>query len=177
MDPALALALWLALPLPAERPPAGSLPLRTLAAGNGPIRNQRFGGLAAQTQPVLNLAAAPPRAGSLPPLARAAGGWPMPGLVLASRAPRPRETPAPPPSRTPGRGAAEPPSPPALTAQQSGGSSDRSRRFPLRRESGGTRGACAARLLAQLVPPDGQLDPGREPILGLIEGDSPEPAP
>lgn len=66
---------------------------------------------------------------------------------------------------------------PVLTAQRSGGSNDRSRRFPLRRESGGTRGACAARLLAQLVPADSRLNPGREPILGLIEGDSPEPAP
>ncbi|MEB3168445.1 MAG: hypothetical protein VKK97_06900 [Synechococcaceae cyanobacterium] len=64
-----------------------------------------------------------------------------------------------------------------LTAQSSGGSADRSRRFPLRRESGGTRGACAARLLAHLVPEDGRLDPGPQPILGLIEGDSPEPVP
>ncbi|MEB3156158.1 MAG: hypothetical protein VKO26_01820 [Cyanobacteriota bacterium] len=64
-----------------------------------------------------------------------------------------------------------------LTAQQGGGAADRTRRFPLRREGGGTRGACAARLVAHLVPPDGQLDPGPEPILGLIEGDSPEPVP
>jgi hypothetical protein len=32
-------------------------------------------------------------------------------------------------------------------------------------------------LLAHLVPPDGLLDPGPEPILGLIEGDAPEPVP
>ena len=69
-------------------------------------------------------------------------------------------------------------SPPASAiAQRSGGSPDRTRRFPLRREGGGTRGACAARLLAHLVPPEGLLDPGPEPILGLIEGDSPEPVP
>lgn len=69
-------------------------------------------------------------------------------------------------------------SPPASQiAQQSGGAPDRTRRFPLRREGGGTRGACAARLLAHLVPPDGLLDPGPNPILGLIEGDSPEPVP
>lgn len=67
--------------------------------------------------------------------------------------------------------------PATLTAQQGGGSADRTRRFPLRREGGGTRGACAARLVAHLVPPGGQLDPGPAPILGLIEGDSPEPAP
>lgn len=79
-----------------------------------------------------------------------------------------------PPGRLPLRWS---PAPAALTAQKSGGSADRTRRFPLRREGGGTRGACAARLVAHLVPPDGQLDPGPEPILGLIEGDSPEPVP
>jgi hypothetical protein len=70
-----------------------------------------------------------------------------------------------------------PPAPPLLVAQSDRGSSDRSRRFPLRREGGGTRGACASRLVAHLVPLDGRLDPGARPILGVIEGESPEPAP
>lgn len=50
--------------------------------------------------------------------------------------------------------------------------SDRSRRFPLRRESGGTRSICVSRLLAHLVPVDGQFDPGSGAVIGLIEGDS-----
>ena len=70
-----------------------------------------------------------------------------------------------------------PPPPAALVAQSDRGSPDRSRRFPLRREGGGTRGACASRLVAHLVPLDGRLDPVEGPILGVIEGESPEPAP
>jgi hypothetical protein len=73
-----------------------------------------------------------------------------------------------------------PPSPPPplpLLAQSDRGSLERSRRFPLRREGGGTRGACASRLVAHLVPLDGRFDPGARPILGVIEGESPEPAP
>lgn len=70
-----------------------------------------------------------------------------------------------------------PPPPPLLLAQADRGSPDRSRRFPLRREGGGTRGACASRLVAHLVPLEGRLDPGPLPILGVIEGESPEPAP
>ncbi|MEB3167781.1 MAG: hypothetical protein VKK97_03520 [Synechococcaceae cyanobacterium] len=54
---------------------------------------------------------------------------------------------------------------------------DSSRRFPLRREGGGTRGACAARLLVHLVPPDGHLDPGAAGILGVIEAEAPLPIP
>lgn len=54
---------------------------------------------------------------------------------------------------------------------------DPSRRFPLRREGGGTRGACAARLLAHLVPPDGHLDPGPDGILGVIEAEAPRQIP
>jgi hypothetical protein len=69
-----------------------------------------------------------------------------------------------------------PPPPAPLLAQADRGSSDRSRRFPLRREGGGTRGACASRLVAHLVPPESRLDPGPLPILGVIEGESPEPA-
>lgn len=53
--------------------------------------------------------------------------------------------------------------------------SDRSSRFPLRRESGGTRSACVSRLLAHLVPLDGQFDPGGGAVIGLIEGESPQP--
>lgn len=70
-----------------------------------------------------------------------------------------------------------PPPPAPLVAQADRSSPDRSRRFPLRREGGGTRGACASRLVAHLVPLDGRLDPGSRPILGVIEGESPEPAP
>jgi hypothetical protein len=69
------------------------------------------------------------------------------------------------------------PPPLPLVAQANRSSPDRTRRFPLRREGGGTRGACAARLVAHLVPPDGLLDPGPQPILGVIEGDSPVAVP
>jgi hypothetical protein len=114
---------------------------------------------------------------ALPPLGRVAEALSRNGLVVASRAPRPRQAPGLPAPAPRGPGAAEPPTPPALTAQQSGDSNDRSRRFPLRRESGGTRGACAARLLAHLVPEDGVLIPGPQPLLGVIEGEGPEPVP
>ena len=70
-----------------------------------------------------------------------------------------------------------PPPPAPLVAQADRSSPDRSRRFPLRREGGGTRGACASRLVAHLVPLDGRLDPGSRPILGVIEGESPEMSP
>lgn len=50
---------------------------------------------------------------------------------------------------------------------------DPSRRFPLRREGGGTRTFCAARLVAHLVPQDGHFDPGPGGILGVIEGEAP----
>jgi hypothetical protein len=145
MVSAIALALWLAPPLPLGSAPSGSRPLNTLAAGG------------------------------LPPMGRVVGVLPMAEPVVASRARRPGEAPVLPTLRAPGPGPAEPPTPPPLTAQQSGGSTDRSRRFPLRRESGGTRGACAARLLAHLVPENGLLDPGPQPLLGLIETDGPEP--
>ena len=52
---------------------------------------------------------------------------------------------------------------------------DRSRRFPLRRESGGTRSVCASRLLAHLVPADGQVDLDGLSMVALIEGSSPQP--
>jgi len=55
--------------------------------------------------------------------------------------------------------------------------SDRSSRFPRRREGGGTRSVCAARLLAPLVPAEGRLALGKPPRLGLIEGPAPQPAP
>jgi hypothetical protein len=73
---------------------------------------------------------------------------------------------APPPVPPPG------PRPVELRAQ-----GDRSRRFPLRREGGGSRGACASRLVAHLVPADGVLDVGPRTILGVIEAETPEPAP
>lgn len=52
---------------------------------------------------------------------------------------------------------------------------DRTRRFPLRREGGGTRAACASRLIAHLVPESGEFDPGRGALIGLIEGNTPQP--
>jgi hypothetical protein len=70
-------------------------------------------------------------------------------------------------------GWATPPLPQQPLAQAPSG--DPSRRFPLRREGGGTRSACAARLVAHLVPPDGQIDPGEAGILGVIEGEAPTP--
>lgn len=54
--------------------------------------------------------------------------------------------------------------------------SDSSRRFPLRRESGGTRSVCVSRLLAHLVPVNGLLDPGSAGLIALIEGESPQPS-
>lgn len=54
---------------------------------------------------------------------------------------------------------------------------DRTRRFPLRREGGGTRAACASRLIAHLVPESGELDPGQEVFIGLIEGPTPQSVP
>jgi hypothetical protein len=54
---------------------------------------------------------------------------------------------------------------------------DRTRRFPLRREGGGTRAACASRLIAHLVPETGELDPGNGTLIGLIEGPTPQPMP
>jgi hypothetical protein len=54
---------------------------------------------------------------------------------------------------------------------------ERTRRFPLRREGGGTRAACASRLIAHLVPETGELDPGNGTLIGLIEGAAPQPVP
>jgi hypothetical protein len=78
-------------------------------------------------------------------------------------------SPAPPPSGGSPGGAS--PWPAGPLAQKP--AADASRRFPLRREGGGTRGACAARLLAHLVPPDGHVDPGAAGILGVIEAEAP----
>lgn len=64
--------------------------------------------------------------------------------------------------------------PQSLPLAQAPSGGDPSRRFPLRREGGGTRGACAARLLAHLVPADGHFDPGNDGILGVIEGEAPQ---
>jgi|694.fasta_scaffold00759_30 hypothetical protein len=61
------------------------------------------------------------------------------------------------------------PLPAPLLAQSERGSPDRSRSFPLRREGGGTRGACVLRLVAHLVPEDSRFDPGPRPILAVIE--------
>ncbi|MFM9072788.1 MAG: hypothetical protein ACKOOC_05210 [Cyanobium sp.] len=54
---------------------------------------------------------------------------------------------------------------------------DRTRRFPLRREGGGTRAACASRLVAHLVPEKGELDPGKAVVIGLIEGPTADSVP
>ncbi|MFM9090098.1 MAG: hypothetical protein ACKOPT_18645, partial [Cyanobium sp.] len=54
---------------------------------------------------------------------------------------------------------------------------DRTRRFPLRREGGGTRAACASRLMAHLVAENGELDPGNAALIGLIEGPTPQAVP
>lgn len=54
---------------------------------------------------------------------------------------------------------------------------DRSTSFPLRREGGGTRAACASRLVAHLVPEAGVLDPGVPPLIGLVEGETAQPVP
>jgi len=54
---------------------------------------------------------------------------------------------------------------------------DRTRRFPLRREGGGTRAACASRLVAHLVAETGELDPGNRLVIGLIEGSTPQAVP
>lgn len=66
-----------------------------------------------------------------------------------------------------------PPPPLAGPLAQTPSGGDPSRRFPLRREGGGTRGACAARLVAHLVPPDGHFDPGAGGILAVMEGEAP----
>jgi hypothetical protein len=52
---------------------------------------------------------------------------------------------------------------------------DRSSRFPLRREGGGTRAACASRLVAHLVPETGVLEGDSQGLIGLIEGSIPQP--
>ena len=64
------------------------------------------------------------------------------------------------------------------TVVPSPGQADRSSRFPLRREGGGTRATCASRLVAHLVPEAGVLDGGAEGLIGLIgliEGPTPQP--
>lgn len=66
-----------------------------------------------------------------------------------------------------GSGFAAPPSPSRPA--------DRSSRFPLRRESGGTRALCVSRLLAHLVPSDGLVDLEGLTLVALIEGPSPQP--
>jgi hypothetical protein len=55
--------------------------------------------------------------------------------------------------------------------------SDRSTRFPMRREGGGTRSGCASRVLAPLVPAQDPLTLDAEPRLAVIEGPTPRPAP
>ncbi|MFN7227971.1 MAG: hypothetical protein ACK5UG_02850 [Synechococcaceae cyanobacterium] len=54
---------------------------------------------------------------------------------------------------------------------------DPSTRFPRRREGGGTRSGCAARLLVPLQPAGARASLGVPPRLGLIEGDTPQPVP
>jgi hypothetical protein len=75
---------------------------------------------------------------------------------------------------SPGFASAAPAAPAAQAAQaaQAPSGGDPSRRFPLRREGGGTRTSCAARLVAHLVPQDGHFDPGPGGILGVIEGEA-----
>ncbi|MFN7900324.1 MAG: hypothetical protein ACK5N0_11795 [Synechococcaceae cyanobacterium] len=184
MVSAIALALWLAPPLPLGIAPSGSRPLGSQRPSSRAIGSVPLRGAPPSSPPIGSLPLNTPAAGSLslrnlpvgvwPPMGQVVGALPIAEPVVASRA---RRAPVLPTLKAPGPGPAEPPTAPALTAQQSGGSPDRSRRFPLRRESGGTRGACAARLLAHLVPEDGVLDTGPQPLLGLIEGDGPEPVP
>ncbi|MEB3242283.1 MAG: hypothetical protein VKO44_01470 [Cyanobacteriota bacterium] len=81
--------------------------------------------------------------------------------------------------RLPPAGALTTPSPTSapLPAQIQPPTADRTKRFPLRREGGGTRAACASRLLAHLAPESGQLAPGSPSIIGLIEGPALRAAP
>ncbi|MFN9546278.1 MAG: hypothetical protein ACK6AD_04290 [Cyanobacteriota bacterium] len=87
----------------------------------------------------------------------------MAGRISANLGPHAPSPGPPSPSPQPGRSAGRVPK------------ADRTARFPLRREGGGTRGACASRLVAHLVPETGQLDPGTAALIGLIEGETPEP--
>ena len=48
--------------------------------------------------------------------------------------------------------------------------------FPGSREGGGTRGICAARRVALLVPEDGSFRPAADPWVGLLEGETSQPA-
>ena len=47
--------------------------------------------------------------------------------------------------------------------------------FPGRRVAGGTRGDCAARILAHLVPPSSVYAPGSAALLGLLQGPAETP--
>lgn len=49
--------------------------------------------------------------------------------------------------------------------------------FPGRRVGGGTRGECASRLLAHLVPSSSVFAPGKARFLGVLEGPSAAPSP
>ena len=49
--------------------------------------------------------------------------------------------------------------------------------FPGRRIGGGTRGECAARLLAHLVPTDSVFAPGATGTVGLLQGPTAQPRP
>jgi hypothetical protein len=55
--------------------------------------------------------------------------------------------------------------------------SDLRKSFPGRRVGGGTRGDCASRLLAHLVPASSVFAPGQVRYLGVLEGPSPSPNP
>jgi hypothetical protein len=62
--------------------------------------------------------------------------------------------------------------PPEVQAQN-----DLRKSFPGRRVGGGTRGECASRLLAHLVPTSSVFAPGKARYLGVLEGPSAAPSP
>ena len=49
--------------------------------------------------------------------------------------------------------------------------------FPSRRVGGGTRGDCSSRMLAHLVPSNGEFSPASDGLIGLVEGQAASPRP
>jgi hypothetical protein len=96
------------------------------------------------------------------------------GLPVLAASP-PRLLPTVPTLRPPNPLTSRPSIPLLNTLVPSPPQTDRSSRFPLRREGGGTRAACASRLVAHLVPETGVLAGGAEGLIGLIEGQTPQP--
>ncbi len=54
---------------------------------------------------------------------------------------------------------------------------DRTKSFPMNRESGGSRDPCESRRLAHLVPSSGRFAPGPGSTIALLEGTAPRPTP